>query len=190
MLVQTLSDKGMKAVLTREPGGTPGAEAIRSLLLDPNGEGWGPEAEALLFAAARSDHVARLIQPALSEGKWVISDRFLDSSRAYQGGQGGLDDEAVMSLHRIGSSGLLPDMTVLIEIDPDAAAERLAKRDAGATDRIGGRDEAYHRKVAENFRRFAAAEPHRFVVVSGDGSPENVHDRICQALMPLIRHAA
>ena len=92
LLAEALRARGIDVLLTREPGGTPGAEAIRALLLDPPGDGWGAEAEALLFAAARADHVARAIRPALAAGRWVISDRFLDSSRAYQGGGGGLSD--------------------------------------------------------------------------------------------------
>ncbi|MBO0750173.1 MAG: dTMP kinase, partial [Porphyrobacter sp.] len=109
LLAEALRERGLEVVLTREPGGTEGAEAIRRLLLDPSGPGWEPEAEALLFAAARSDHVARLIRPALERGAWVICDRFIDSTRAYQGGGGGLSDDAILTLHRVGSGGLLPD---------------------------------------------------------------------------------
>ena len=106
LLAETLREHGLEVVTTREPGGTPGAEAIRQLLLDAEGEGWNARAEALLFAAARADHVARLIRPALERGAWVVCDRFLDSSRAYQGGGGGLDDADILALHRIGSEGL------------------------------------------------------------------------------------
>ena len=108
LLALALEARGIACVVTREPGGTPGAEAIRALLLGTAGEGWHPRAEALLFAAARSDHVERLIEPALEAGKWVICDRFVDSSRAYQGGAGGLSDAEVMALHAVGSSGLTP----------------------------------------------------------------------------------
>ena len=131
LLAEALEARGIEVLLTREPGGTLGAEAIRSLLLEPPGEGWGPEAEALLFAAARADHVARAIKPALDSGRWVISDRFVDSSRAYQGGGGGVSDADVLALHAIGSRGLLPDLTLLIEIGPEVAAARLARRDGG-----------------------------------------------------------
>jgi DNA polymerase-3 subunit delta' len=114
--------RGIGAVLTREPGGTPGAEAIRNLLLSTEGAGWGARAEALLFAAARADHVERLIRPALARGDWVICDRFIDSSRAYQGGGNGLSDAEVMALHAIGSEGLLPDCTILLELPAEEAA--------------------------------------------------------------------
>ena len=123
----------------REPGGTPGAEAIRALLLAPPGEGWTLEAEALLFAAARADHVARRISPALDAGTWVVCDRFLDSSRAYQGMAGGLGDGCVTALHDIGSAGLLPDLTIVIDVPPADVAARLVQRDGATSDAIGGR---------------------------------------------------
>lgn len=182
LLAEALEARGIACVVTREPGGTPGAEAIRSLLLGSEGEGWNPRAEALLFAAARSDHVERLIRPALARGDWVICDRFVDSSRAYQGGAGGLRDAEVLDLHRIGSEGLLPDLTLLIAVSPAVAAQRTATRDAGATDRIGGRDAAYHARVAAAFERFADAEPARFVRIDGDGSAEQVHGAVLAAL--------
>ena len=147
-LAEALRARGLTVVETREPGGTSGAEAIRALLLGVGGDGWHPRAEALLFAAARSDHVERLIRPALAAGKWVICDRFLDSSRAYQGGGGGLTDADLMDLHRIGSEGLLPDLTLLIEVPVQVTAARLAARDVDGPDRIGGREAAYHARVA------------------------------------------
>ena len=155
LLAAALERRGVPSVITREPGGTSGAEAIRALLLGTEGEGWNPRAEALLFAAARSDHVERLIQPAVAAGKWVICDRFVDSSRAYQGGGSGLSDAEVLELHRIGSGGLLPDLTLLIEVSPEVARQRTAARDVDGADRIGGRDDAYHAKVAAAFARFA-----------------------------------
>ena len=139
LLADALRKIGKSVTVTREPGGTDGAEAIRNLLLHPPGEGWGPQAEALLFAAARSDHVLRLIRPALAAGTWVISDRFVDSSRAYQGGAGGLGDPAICELHKFGSDGLRPDMTILLEVDPEGKrggdgvdALRELRRDAVA----------------------------------------------------------
>lgn len=182
LLAEALAARGIEVVLTREPGGTPGAEAIRALLLGTEGEGWHPRAEALLFAAARSDHVERLIRPALERGAWVVCDRFIDSSRAYQGGGSGLSDAEIVALHRIGSAGLLPDVTVLVEVSAGAAAYRLALRDQGTSDRIGGRNLAYHAKVLDAFGRFAAAEPQRFVRVDGDGSPEATHGLVIAAL--------
>lgn len=185
LLAAALEARGIDCVLTREPGGTPGAEAIRELLLHPPGEGWGPEAEGLLFAAARADHVARLIRPALADGKWVISDRFIDSSRAYQGAAGALGDGEVRALHAIGSRGLLPDLTVVIAAGAERVAERLRARDAGVSDAIGGRDAVYHARVESAFRGFVAAEPDRFVMIDGDGSIEDVHGRILAAVAPL-----
>ena len=182
LLAQALGARGQACVVTREPGGTPGAEAIRALLLGTEGEGWHPRAEALLFAAARSDHVERLIRPALAAGQWVICDRFVDSSRAYQGGAGGLSDAEVLDLHRIGSAGLLPDLTVLIEVAPAIAAARAAARDHGGADRIGGRGADYHARVTAAFRAFAAAAPGRFAVIDGGGAPEAVHAAVLGAL--------
>lgn len=186
MLAAALEARGIECVVTREPGGTPGAEAIRALLLGTEGEGWHPRAEALLFAAARSDHVERLIRPAVAAGKWVICDRFVDSSRAYQGGGGGLSDADLCELHRIGSEGLLPDMTLLVEVSPEVARERAALRDVDGADRIGGRDEAYHAKVAAAFARIAEAEPARFARIDGNGSAEAVHQAVLTALTPVL----
>lgn len=189
LLAAALERRGLPSVITREPGGTPGAEAIRALLLGTEGEGWNPRAEALLFAAARSDHVERLIQPAVAVGKWVICDRFVDSSRAYQGGGSGLSDAEVLELHRIGSGGLLPDLTLLIEVSPEVARQRTAARDVDGADRIGGRDEAYHAKVAAAFARFAEAEPARFARIDGNGDAEAVHSAVMAALDGMLDQA-
>jgi dTMP kinase len=186
LLAEVLRERGIEVLLTREPGGTPGAEAIRRLLLDPPGEGWGAETEALLFAAARADHVARAIVPALEAGHWVVSDRFVDSSRAYQGGGGGLSDADVLDLHRIGSGGLLPDLTLLIEIAPEEAAIRLARRDGGESDAIGGRGAAYHAQVAQAFSRIAEAEPQRFARIRSDDGPDATHALVMRAVTPLL----
>lgn len=186
MLAEALRGAGHEVVLTREPGGTVGAEAIRSLLLGTDGEGWGARAEALLFAAARADHVERLIRPALSRGAWVICDRFIDSSRAYQGGGSGLSDEDVLTLHRIGSEGLLPDVTFLFEVPVEVSAKRLARRDVDGSDRIGGREAEYHARVNEAFERFAEAEPERFVHIDGAQDVYVVHDAVMSALSPLL----
>lgn len=190
LLAAALEASGHDVTMTREPGGTEGAEAIRSLLLAPPGSGWAPRAEAMLFAAARSDHVEKLIEPALAAGKWVVCDRFLDSSRAYQGGAGGLGDAAILALHDIGSAGLRPDTTVLIDVAPEEITSRLAARDNGFADAIGGRGEGYHADVAKAFRGLAAASPDRFVIVDGDGTPEQVHGRIMAVLAPLLENAA
>jgi dTMP kinase len=186
LLADALRERGVQVVITREPGGTQGGETIRSLLLDTGGDGWLPRAEALLFAAARSDHVERLIEPALDAGKWVICDRFVDSSRAYQGGAGGLSDEEILALHRVGSRGLLPDLTLLIDVSPDEARHRLRRRDAGTADRIGGRSDDYHARVAGAFAQLADAEPQRFARINGNGSTEATHALILVALAPVL----
>ena len=139
-----------------------------------------------MFAAARADHVAHAIQPALDAGRWVVSDRFLDSSRAYQGGGGGVPDADVLALHRIGSGGLLPDMTVLLEATAEQVARRLARRDGGESDAIGGRNAGYHAEVAAAFARFAEAEPDRFVRIDGSGAIKATHRRVLDALAPLL----
>ncbi|UIP05763.1 dTMP kinase [Erythrobacter sp. SDW2] len=190
LLAEALQACGLDVVLTREPGGTPGAEAIRQLLLDPPGMGWGARAEALLFAAARSDHVEKLICPALERGAWVVCDRFVDSSRAYQGGAGGVGDEAVRALHAVGSDGLRPDLTVLVDVDPALVAARLAERDGDTSDAIGGRGAEYHAAVGTAFRRFAEGDPRGFAVVDGGGSIEEVQARIFAAVAPLLEGTA
>lgn len=185
MLAEALRARGLTVVTTREPGGTPGAEAIRALLLDPPGEGWPPRAEALLFAAARADHVAHLIRPALARGEWVVCDRFVDSSRAYQGAAGALGDPAILALHRFGSDGLRPDKVILLEGDEAALAARLAARGA-VTDAIEGRPAIYHRAVADAFRAFAAADPSGIARIDALGAPADVHGRILTALGDLL----
>jgi len=185
LLAEALRARGLTVVTTREPGGTPGAEAIRALLLAPPGAGWPPEAEALLFAAARADHVAHLIRPALARGDWVICDRFVDSSRAYQGGAGGLGDAAICALHAFGSAGLRPDRVILLEADEAALAARLAAR-GEASDAIEGRPAAYHRAVAQAFGALAAADPQAIARIDATGTPEEVHARVLAALTDLL----
>lgn len=186
LLADALRAAGKTVIVTREPGGTPGAEAIRALLLGTEGEGWNARAEALLFAAARSDHVERLIRPALERGDWVVCDRFVDSSRAYQGGAGGLDDADILTLHRIGSAGLLPDITVLMQVSPQETARRLARRDGDESDRIGGRGAAYHANVGAAFDRLCAQDSVRFARVDGNGSAETTHGLVMAAVAPLL----
>jgi len=185
-LAEALRARGREIVETREPGGSPGAEAIRRLLLEGEAERWTAGAEALLFAAARGDHVARTIRPALEQGKWVLCDRFLDSSLAYQGGAGGVGLDTVKQLHEVGSDGFLPDRTLLLELAPDAAAKRASVRDTQGTDRIGGRGADYHGRVAAAFAALADAEPDRFCRVDAGGRPEEVTNRLVAALEDLL----
>lgn len=186
LLAEALRARGLTVVTTREPGGTPGAEAIRDLLLSPPGAGWTAEAEALLFAAARADHVANLIRPALARGEWVLCDRFVDSSRAYQGGAGGLGDDAILGLHDFGSGGLRPDLVILLEGNETALAARLTARDGDTSDAIGGRPADYHRAVAAAFRTLAERNPDGFARIDAIGDTLAVHHRVLAAVAPLI----
>ncbi len=186
-LAGAIQQRGISVIITREPGGTAGAEAIRQLLLTGVDGKWSARAEALLFAAARSDHVERLIRPAIAAGKWVISDRFLDSSRAYQGGGSGLSDEDILTLHRIGSAGFLPDRTFILELPEAQAAARAAKRDQGKSDRIGGRGSAFHAKVHESFVHYARQDPARVRIVDASGEPETVTGRLIAQLDDLLQ---
>ena len=185
-LAEALRARGLNVVLTREPGGSAGAEAIRSMLLEGAGDRWDMGAEALLFATARADHVAKTIRPALALGQWVICDRFLDSSRAYQGAAGGLGDAAVLQLHAIGSDGFLPDRTLVLDLPDAEASARAHARDGGEADRIGGRDPCFHRQVVDAFRRFAVEEPGRVRLVDASGAEEQVTERLFAALADML----
>jgi dTMP kinase len=184
-LAAALRARGQGVVETREPGGSPGAEAIRALLLQGAVDRWTAETEALLFAAARSDHVARTIRPALEAGSWVLCDRYLDSSLAYQGGAGGIGVEAVLALHAIGSGGLLPDRTLLLDLPADDATARERRRDGADLDRFGRKDGAYHQNVAESFRALAGRFPDRYRIVDARGTAEEVTGRLLAALEDL-----
>jgi len=185
-LAEALRGRGLEVVETREPGGSPGAEAIRALLLQGDEQRWTPEAEALLFAAARADHVARTILPALERGAWVLSDRFLDSSIAYQGGAGGLGFERIRALHDFGSHGFLPDRTLLLTLPADEAARRAGARDTEGADRIGARGADYHAAVASAFARLAEEEPGRFRTVEAGGDADDVTQRLLAAIADLL----
>jgi dTMP kinase len=184
-LAAALHERGLEVVETREPGGSEGAEAIRTLLLTGKADRWSPRAEALLFAAARADHVERTIRPAIERGAWVLSDRFLDSSRAYQG-LGDLSDADILVLHRIGSEGLLPDRTLFLALSEAEADTRARARDGGQRDRIGGRDHLFHHAVAQAFARFANEEPGRFRAIDATGSAEVVTARLLEAVSDLL----
>lgn len=185
-LADAIRAKGHKVVTTREPGGSPGAEAIRALLMDGTSDRWNPRTEALLFAAARADHVEKTIRPALARGDWVLCDRFVDSTRAYQGGGGGISDAEIMTLHAIGSEGLLPDRTLVLALDTEEAASRAEERDGGKVDRFALKNTQYHQDVAGAFRDIAGASPGRFRLVSATGKPADVTARLLAALSDLI----
>jgi dTMP kinase len=164
-IAAALTAIGLTTIVTREPGGSEGAEAIRDLLMTGAVNRWSARVETLLFAAARADHVEKLIRPALARGDWVICDRFIDSTRAYQGVAGGIDDATIMTVHGVGSNGLLPDRTFVLELPVDEGRARAASRDGAAADRFAARGDAFHADVAAAFRRFAAQEPQRFRLI-------------------------
>ena len=185
LLAEWLRAQKIDVITTREPGGTSGAEAIRELLLSGMQDRWTARTEALLFAAARADHVAKLIRPALDDDKWVICDRFVDSSRAYQGAHDGLTDEDIMTLHKIGSNGLVPDMTIILHLPLEKALDRAIVRDKAGLDRIGARNLAYHRQVAAAFEDFARKDSARFRIVDAAGTADAVHSRVQNAVETL-----
>jgi dTMP kinase len=185
-LADALRARGKTVIETREPGGSSGAEAIRALLMTGAADRWSARAEALLFAAARADHVAKTIRPAVEAGQWVICDRFLDSSRAYQGGADGLADADLLKLHQIGSEGLLPDRTLLLALPGETGSERALARDQSDTDRFGGRSADYHARVTDAFQRLADQEAARFRRVDASGIPEVVTDRLIEAIEDLL----
>lgn len=180
-LAEALRARGLSVITTREPGGTEGAEAIRGLLLAGGQDRWNDATEALLFAAARADHVAKLIRPAIERGDWVICDRFVDSTRAYQGGAGGIADADILDLHRIGCAGLLPDRTLILDLPVEEGARRAKARSAD-TDRMGAKEQAYYERVAARFREMAEAHPERFRVIDASGTPDDVTARLLAAL--------
>lgn len=186
-LAHALEGRGLNVVVTREPGGSPGAEAIRKLLLEGDETRWNPRAEALLFAAARSDHIEKTIVPALQRGEWVLSDRFLDSSLAYQGEAGGLGIDAVRDLHRFGSQDFLPDRTLVLRLEDDAeGAARARVRDGNPGDRIGSRPPTYHAAVDAGFRAIADKEPGRVRLIDAGGTAATVTARLLSALADLL----
>ena len=185
-LAAALLERGITAIVTREPGGSEGAEAIRELLMHGAVSRWSARTETLLFAAARADHVEKLIRPALSRGDWVICDRFIDSTRAYQGVAGGVEDADIMAVHAIGSKKLLPDRTFVLEVPIDEGRARAASRDGAAADRFAARGDAFHADVAAAFRRFAAQDSARFRLIGASDTPDVITRRILTDLADLL----
>ena len=183
-LAEALRARGIDVIETREPGGSEGAEKIRELLLTGDEDRWNAPSEALLFAAARSDHVDKVIRPALLSGKWVLSDRFVDSSLAYQGGAGELGIEAVRAINAFGIGEWFPDRTLVLALAEGGARARA--RDNEGSDRIGGRPEGYHQKVDLAFRQIAAEEPQRMRIVDASGDPDEVTQRLLEAIADLL----
>jgi dTMP kinase len=185
-LAEALRARGLDIVVTREPGGTPGAEAIRNLLMTGSEDRWSARAEALLFAAARADHVEKVIRPALERGAWVICDRFLDSTRAYQGGAGGVSDADILALHKVGSDGLMPDRTFLLTVPEAEAADRVRRRVGVEDDRFGNRDSDYHSRLNTAFADFAYTEVQRFRRIDASGSVDGITQKIMSELGDLL----
>ena len=183
-LAEALRARGIDVVTTREPGGSEGAERIRELLLTGSDDRWSAKAEALLFAAARTDHVDKLIKPAVAAGTWVISDRFVDSSLAYQGGAGGLGIDEVRAVNAFGMGDCFPDRTLVLALAEGGARARA--RDNEVSDRIGGRPEGYHQKVDLAFRQIAAEEPERVRLIDASGTPDEVTQRLLAAIEDLL----
>jgi dTMP kinase len=177
LLTEALTRRGLPVLQTREPGGAPGAELLREILLNGTID-WSAPAEAMLHFAARAEHVERTIRPALAAGTWVICDRFADSTMAYQGYGQGADREMIAALTRL--IGLKPDLTLVLDLPPDTAAGRLRER-GGAADRYDRLGDAFHARVAEGFRRIAAAAPDRCVLIDASGSEAAVRDVIMKA---------
>lgn len=174
-LAASLREAGRDVIVTREPGGSAGAEAVRHVLLSGAAEPFGAAMEAVLFAAARSDHVEQVIRPAIARGAVVLCDRFLDSSRVYQGVTGNLDADFMANLERVTVNGMKPDLTLILDIDPEEGLRRAtARRGDDTPDRFEKETLSIHRRRRKAFLEIAKAEPQRCVVIDADADPEKV----------------
>lgn len=187
-LLVRLNRMDIEAVRTREPGGTPKAEAVRAFILQGRSESWGAGAEAVLFAAARYDHVSSLIAPSLNSGKWVISDRFHDSTRAYQGLTGGVDDKLIRGLETLALDGHQPDITFILDMDPATAFARVNNREiekalAATGDRFEKEDLEWHRRLRQSFLAIAKANPERCIVLPAGQSEDALEQEIWDTLI-------
>jgi len=188
LLCERLRDVGRTVVQTREPGGTPGAEAIRGLLVTGDGDKWDPMTEALLHFAARRNHVETLIRPALDAGQWVVSDRFSDSTMAYQGYAQGLGRGVVTELGQLAIGGFKPDLTVILDLAPGEGLARVDQRHSGVEaakveDRYERMGDAFHKTLRDAFLDIAKREPDRCVAVDARGTPEDVGDAIWKQVL-------
>jgi dTMP kinase len=181
LLVAALVRAGITARATREPGGSSGAEAIRRLLLEGEGERWDAVGEALLLVAARHDHVTRLIEPALVQGIWVVSDRFADSTTAYQGYGRGLALDDLAALHRFALGAFAPDLTLILDLPVEIGLARAAARPTVA-DRFERLDHAFHERLRQGFRRIAAEDGGRCVIIDAAGDPGVVHRAVLDSV--------
>lgn len=184
LLADALTARGVEVVLTREPGGTPTAEAIRALVLDPAHQGLNDRAEALLFAAARAEHVAALIRPALTRGATVICDRYIDSSVAYQGLGRGLGADQIAELSAWATDDLVPDLTVVLDIDPTVGLARAGQVSA-QPDRMESESLVFHQMVRQAFLSAAQAEPDRYLTMNAVDDPAAIAHRILDRVLEL-----
>jgi len=186
LLVAALERARIRVRATREPGGSPGGEAIRGLLLDGDGDRWNAVGEALLLVAARSDHVARLIEPSIAQGIWVVSDRFADSTLAYQGYGRGLALEDLTTLHRFALGSFTPDLTVILDLPAEVGLARVAAR-ARVGDRFERLDRAFHERLRQGFRQIAVGSGGRCVLIDGSSDPQTVHRAVLDAVEGRLR---
>lgn len=183
-LADMLRTRGLDAVLTREPGGSPGAEEVRKALLSGAIAPLGADVEALLFAAARADHVDETILPALGAGRWVICDRFIDSTKVYQGAVGKVDARLLRALEEVAASKARPDLTLILDLPPEIGLERASRRAEGAAaDRFEREGIDFHRAVREAFLDLARRDPARCVVIDANGEADVVAERIRNAVL-------
>jgi dTMP kinase len=188
-LARALDAAGQTVVTTREPGGSPGAEEIRALVVQGAPERWDPITEALLITAARREHVVRTIEPALAAGRWVISDRFADSTLAYQGYGRGIDRAALEALRRLAVGALVPDLTLILDLPVEIGLARARAR-AGQELRFEAMDTDFHQRLRQGFLAIAAAEPQRCAVIDADQSVDAVHAAIVAAVSARLGVAA
>lgn len=182
-LADRLKARGVDVVLTREPGGSPGAEIIRHIILSGIAKPLGTETETILFAAARDDHVKATILPALQAGRWVISDRFVDSTRVYQGVVGKVDMKLIRALERVTVGEAMPDLTILIDVPANIGLARAkTRRGSGTADRFEAESVEFHEELRQAFLAIAAREPKRFAVVDGRAPRDVVSERIWQTV--------
>ena len=172
-LAVRLEAGGREVVLTREPGGSPGAEAIRDIVLRGDADRWSPVTETLLMYAARRDHIERVIRPALSRGAWVVCDRFADSTRAYQGAAGGTDPGLIAALETYILQEVRPDLTLVFDLPAEVGLARADAR-AGAEMRFESKGLAFHERLRDGFRAIAAAEPARCAIIDATGDRDSV----------------
>jgi dTMP kinase len=182
-LAQRLAATKLRAIVTREPGGSPGAEIIRHVVLSGMGKLLGPDAETLLFAAARDDHVRTVIKPALNQGIWVLCDRFADSTRVYQGRLGNVAPSVLNAMERVTIGDLKPDLTIILDVPVEIGMQRAAKRrGSAAPDRFEAEDVKFHQELRDAYRQIAAAEPQRCVLIDTTAEPATVAANIWAAL--------